>query len=76
MIESREPFAFAGLWDVWRDPRNEIVRSCTVITTMANDLVSPIHDRMPVILTRGLESFWLDHDMQDSAALCDVLAAV
>ena len=76
MIESGEPFAFAGLWDVWRDPRNEIVRSCTVITTTAHDMVSPIHDRMPVILTRGLESFWLDHDMQDSAALCDVLAAV
>ena len=72
-MRSGEPFAFAGLWDVWRDPRDEIVRSCTVITTMANDLVSPIHDRMPVVLPRKLESFWLDHDIQDPAALCDAL---
>ena len=72
-IESGEPFAFAGLWDVWRDPRDKVVRSCTVITTAANDLLRPIHDRMPVILPRELESLWLDHDIQDPAALGDIL---
>ena len=69
MLESGEPFAFAGLWDAWRDTGGETVRSCTIITTAANDLLSPIHDRMPVILPRELESLWLDHDLQDSAAL-------
>ena len=68
-----EPFAFAGLWDAWRDPKGEIVRSCTIITIAANDLLSPIHDRMPVILPRELESLWLDHDIQDPATLGDIL---
>ena len=70
---SGEPFAFAGLWDGWRDPKGEVVRSCTIITTSANELLSPIHDRMPVILTRELEPLWLDQDIQASAALTDVL---
>ena len=49
------------------DPKGEIVCSCAIITTSANELLSPIHDRMPVILPRKLESFWLDHDIQDPA---------
>ena len=73
-LKSREPFAFAGLWDTWRDPKGDIVTSCTVITTAANDLLSPVHDRMPVILPRDIESFWLDPLIQDHAALSDVLA--
>ena len=72
-VESGEPFAFAGLWDAWRDPSGGTVRSCTIITTAANELLSPIHDRMPVILPRELESLWLDDDMQDPAALTGVL---
>ena len=70
---SGEPFVFAGLWDVWRDPRGETVRSCAIITTAANELLSPIHDRMPVILPKDLEPFWLDHGIQDAAALGDIL---
>ena len=73
-LKSGEPFAFAGLWESWRDPDGEIIRSCTIITTEANDLVRPIHDRMPVILPREMESFWLDEDVQDAGALCSVLA--
>ena len=72
-MRSGEPFAFAGLWEAWRDTRGETVRSCTIITTAANELLTPIHDRMPVILARKLESLWLDQDMQKPAALCDVL---
>jgi putative SOS response-associated peptidase YedK len=45
-----EPFAFAGLWDVWHTPDGSVVPSCTVITTGPNELMAPIHDRMPVIL--------------------------
>ena len=73
VMASREPFAFAGLWDGWRDPKGEVVRSCAIITTSANELLSPIHDRMPVILPRELESLWLDHDIQDYAALAGIL---
>ena len=73
-MASGEPFAFAGLWDAWRDPKGEVVRSCAIITTSANESLSPIHDRMPVILPRELESLWLDHDIQDYAALAGILS--
>ena len=74
VLKSGEPFAFAGLWESWRDPQGETIRSCTIVTTEANDLLRPIHERMPVILPRELEEFWLDGDVIDSAALTDVLA--
>ena len=74
IMKSGEPFAFAGLWDSWRDPEGEIVRSCTIITTAANELLRPVHERMPVILPRELESFWLDDDVRDTGPLCNVLA--
>ena len=73
VMASREPFAFAGLWDAWRDSKGEVVRSCAIITTSANELLSPIHDRMPIVLPRELESLWLDHDIQDYAALAGIL---
>ena len=52
--------AFAGLWEVWRDPDGEPWRTCAIITTEANDLMAPIHDRMPVVLSPGDWSAWLD----------------
>jgi putative SOS response-associated peptidase YedK len=53
-------FAFAGLWERWRDPATkEIVRSCTILTTTANELLRPIHERMPVILDETDWSRWL-----------------
>ena len=72
-LKSREPFTLAGLWDTWRDPKGDIVTSCTIITTLANDLLSPVDDRMPVILPRDIESFWLDLHIQDLVTLSDVL---
>ena len=74
VLKSGEPFAFAGLWDSWRDPGGEIVRSCTIITTEPNELLRPIHNRMPVILPKELESFWLDDEVQDPFALADILS--
>jgi putative SOS response-associated peptidase YedK len=53
------PFAFAGLWSIWRSEETEL-RSCTIITTVANPSVAPLHDRMPVILDPDAESTWLD----------------
>ncbi len=59
-LRSREPFAFAGLWDSWRSPEGKVIRSFTIITTEANEALRPIHDRMPVILKPEEESAWLD----------------
>ena len=73
VMRSREPFAFAGLWSVWRDPDGNRIPSFAVITTTANDLLRPIHDRMPVILLRDLEDLWLDGSIYDPAALYSVL---
>lgn len=53
------PFAMAGLWDTWKQPHDEPIYSCTIITTNANELLSPIHHRMPVILRPDHEEMWL-----------------
>ena len=72
-MASGEPFAFAGLWDTWQGPNGEAVGSCTIITTQANELLQPIHDRMPVILPRELEPLWLNEEVRDPALLSSVL---
>lgn len=64
-LKNGSPFAFAGLWDSWIDkqePETETrpTYSCTIITTHANELISPIHDRMPVILDEKAMEVWLD----------------
>jgi putative SOS response-associated peptidase YedK len=58
-LEGGAPFAFAGLWDRWHGPRGRVLESFTVLTTTPNELVAPIHDRMPVILTRQARPVWL-----------------
>jgi putative SOS response-associated peptidase YedK len=73
-LKSGEPFAFAGLWDLWKGPGGEHIRSCTIITTEPNDLVAPIHNRMPAILLPGAYADWLDPDMRDEQALSHWLA--
>jgi putative SOS response-associated peptidase YedK len=64
----REPLAFAGLWEIWHDPERddaERVRSCVIVTTNANRLMAPVHDRMPVILPEAAWQEWLDPDNHD-----------
>ena len=72
-LKSGEPFAFAGLWETWRDPSGVVIPSCAIITTTPNELMAPIHDRMPVILPRDLEDLWLDPEVQDAAVLTELL---
>lgn len=67
VLKSREPFAFAGLWDSWKNPDGETIRSCTIITTIPNALIEPIHDRMPVILPREAEARWLEDGTSSDA---------
>lgn len=74
---SREPLAFAGLWETWRPkdaPEDESpLRSCTIITGEPNSLVAPLHDRMPVILDRGCWDAWLDPTNADAESLQSML---
>lgn len=72
-----EPLAFAGLWEIWRDrsvgddaPR---VRTCTIITTTPNELIAPVHDRMPVALPEASWDTWLRVDNRDTATLSQLL---
>jgi putative SOS response-associated peptidase YedK len=64
-----EPFAFAGLWERWQLPGDEPIDSCTILTTTANDLMRPLHERMPVILDPRGYDHWLDHGRHDREAL-------
>jgi putative SOS response-associated peptidase YedK len=54
------PIAFAGIWDRWRPRQAEPVESFSILTTGANALMAPIHDRMPVVLPRAAWGSWLD----------------
>ena len=69
------PFAFAGLWERWRAPDGALIDSFTIITTVANDLLRPIHDRMPVILDPADHGPWLDTDGVAPAAAARRLVA-
>lgn len=70
------PIAFAGLWERWRrpdDPEREEIETYTILTVTANDLLRPLHDRMPAII--GPEDFeaWLDPDLTDPACVKPLL---
>ena len=65
----RPPLALAGLWESWRDPAGEILRTITLVTTSANGVMAPIHDRMPVILAAEDWAVWLGERAGDAVAL-------
>lgn len=73
VLKDREPFAFAGLWDKWKDPKGGEIETFTIITTDANDLIGPMHDRMPVILSREEEKAWLDPAQKNPVELLPLL---
>jgi putative SOS response-associated peptidase YedK len=58
-LRDDEPFALAGLWDRWQDPSGVAGETCTIVTTAANELTAPIHDRMPVIVAPDDYAVWL-----------------
>jgi putative SOS response-associated peptidase YedK len=66
-------FAFAGLWERWRDPAGDFVETCTILTARPNSLVAGVHDRMPVILRAEDYDQWLDPGMTDAALVVDCL---
>lgn len=72
-VREGELFAFAGLWDGWKDPNGQWVKTCSILTTTPNAVTSAVHDRMPVILDPESYDLWLDPTMQNVAAIFDML---
>ncbi|MBT4497916.1 MAG: SOS response-associated peptidase [Gemmatimonadetes bacterium] len=72
-LADERPFAMAGLWEEWTSPEDEIIHTCTIITTQANDFMSTIHHRMPVIFTPEQEEAWLDSTLENPAEITPLL---
>jgi putative SOS response-associated peptidase YedK len=67
------PIALAGLWERWKGPDGSRIESCTVLTTIPNERLVDVHDRMPVILPRDAWSLWLDRDVQEVERIAPLL---
>jgi putative SOS response-associated peptidase YedK len=72
-VNGGELFAFAGLWDGWKDASGKWIKTCSILTTTPNALTSPVHDRMPVILDPDGYDLWLDPGMRDVSAASELL---
>ena len=68
-LRTHAPFAFAGLWDTWRQASGTLLHTCTILTTTANTAMQAIHQRMPVILPASAEALWLDPQVRDPETL-------
>ncbi|MFJ7469490.1 SOS response-associated peptidase [Peribacillus frigoritolerans] len=68
-LKNHAPFGMAGLWESWKSPEGISIYSCSVITTVPNELMTSIHDRMPVILKPEDEKDWLNPSNNDPAYL-------
>jgi putative SOS response-associated peptidase YedK len=73
-LKKKQPFAFAGLWDMWRDVDGEVLHTFTIITTVPNSLLRRIHNRMPVIFDVPQAKQWLDPRL--SARPADIAAVL
>ncbi len=74
-LTNKEVFGFAGLWEEWLDKESgESLETCTIITTEANDVLKPVHDRMPVILKAADYDEWLDLKESNTDKLQKLLA--
>src|SRR5947208_6441530 len=65
-MKDGEPFAIAGLWEHWERQDGQVIESCTLLTTEPNDLLAPVHNRMPVILYPKDYEQWLDPGLQEA----------
>jgi putative SOS response-associated peptidase YedK len=66
-LKGGDPFAFAGLWEVRSDAEGRPIETCALVTTEPNDVVRPVHDRMPVILDPAAYALWLDPSAETEA---------
>jgi putative SOS response-associated peptidase YedK len=72
-VNNGELFAFAGIWDRWKDAGGNWVETCSILTTTPNAATAPIHDRMPVILDPDGYDLWLDPGMRDVSVASELL---
>ena len=72
-VGNAQMFAFAGIWDRWKDPSGNWVKTCSILTTTPNAMTSAVHDRMPVILDPENYDLWLDPGMQEGSAASELL---
>jgi putative SOS response-associated peptidase YedK len=68
-LGNRGPMTFAGLWDIWRTPDGKAIKSFAIVTTVANALLKPLHDRMPVLLGPDRWRSWLGENAATQAEL-------
>ncbi len=74
-LKEKEVFGFAGLWEEWLDKEtSEMLETFTIITTEANNVLKPVHDRMPVIIKAENYDEWLDPKIKDTERLEKLLA--
>jgi len=72
-LKSGEPFGIAGLYETWVSPEKKRINTCTIVTTDANKLIQPAHDRMPVIIPKEREQTWLSNEIENRTILLPVL---
>lgn len=72
-VSEGELFAFAGLWDGWKDASGNWIRTCSILTTTPNAITSAVHDRMPVILDPETYDLWLDPGMHNVETISELL---
>jgi putative SOS response-associated peptidase YedK len=72
-VNEGELFAFVGVWDRWKDPNGQWIKSCSILTTTPNAVTAAVLNRMPVILDQDAYELWLDPGMQNVAALSELL---
>jgi len=72
-VGNAQMFAFAGIWDCWKDPSGNWVKTCSILTTTPNAVTSAVHDRMPVILDPDSYDLWLDPGVQDASWASELL---
>jgi putative SOS response-associated peptidase YedK len=72
-LKSGQPFGLAGLYETWISPEKKPVPTCTIITTAPNDIIRPIHDRMPVMVRKEFEDFWMDPHACNQKELLSIL---
>jgi putative SOS response-associated peptidase YedK len=72
-LRNEKPFALAALWEYWEGPDETTIDSCTVLTTGPNDLIRPLHNRMPVVLASSDYDLWLDPGVQEAELLQPLL---
>jgi putative SOS response-associated peptidase YedK len=72
-LEQKGPFAIAGLWEYWQSPDGSEIESVTLLTTSANEVVRPVHDRMPLMVAPADYALWLDPAVQHAGELQHLL---